>query len=569
MITSANTNVHNQHTLKHVTLTADRLLLNPQFDGYQLSILPEQTLQQQLLPHPVEPVLLSNQVDITYGEMRSRALVNGGEEQLFYYVDSEDWLMAIRITKSVAPDTVSIEPLFHMDTTTSLSSTHQPHYPSVVSYGSWLVLSNGRGQLYLLEWLGERGTSARLVDSWIHDTSDTAMGRPCTLLDMIASLLNNSEQSTLSDSVDGSNASVNTSGIYRNKRATEDTQKQTAKHFTMPVCRLAHQIVSREPSVYAYFHEPNVYVVGGRVPWTSIQADDIASTMPTDVIINDNNAPSSAVQPSYTWTQTESDQELTLYIVLDRPVLPQQIQCEFTATTIHLDIMDGLDPLLWMQHRTLYDRIIPTECLWTLESGRLLTLHLQREGKSTGGASRWPHVFAEDDGVLETLDPSVLAEIRDQMAKLTSQYPATGTGASPYQPMVTHVLSDPPEAEDEEGDSISFYLDSITIMTHCIKSGTQDWLALGTRPSLNIDIATSTASVSIALPAICLRQDIDGLVYELGGTSTCSDHEGDLHTRHAATFDAFGFVQASKRDRRFSLFSSHAQYMVIVEVCKQ
>lgn len=488
-----------------------------------------------------------------------------------------------------------------MDTISTLSNTSQPHYPSVVSYGSWLVLSNGRGQLYLLEWLGERYTLARLVGSWIHDTntgtnttvdhsSTTVVGQPCTLLDMIISpatqclqlLVLDANQATLSDNVDGNNNN-STSGIYRNKRATKDTQKQTAKQFrinlmllditmqAMPVCRLAHQIVSREPSVYAYFNEPQVYIVGGRVPWTPIQTNNTASTITSEMMTNNNGSNNNrstiahSTQPSYTWTQTEDDRELTMYIILDRSVLSRQISCEFTATTIHLDIMDGLDPLLWMQRRTLYDRIIPTECLWTLESGCLLTLHLQREGKSTGGVSRWPHVFTEDDGVLETLDPSVLAEIRDQMAKLTSQYSTTTTtAAQQQQPMLTHVLSDPLEAEDEEGDSIIFYrvIHRLTspIMTHCIKSGTQDWLALGTRPSLNIDITNTITTKT--LPAICLRQDIDGLVYELGSSS---NHEGDLYTRHAATFDAFGFVQASKRDRRFSLFSSRAHYMVIVE----
>ncbi|KAI9591554.1 hypothetical protein BDF19DRAFT_257697 [Syncephalis fuscata] len=571
-----------------VPLVTDRVLLNPQFDGYQLSILPDQAQSQQWLPRPVQPILLSSQVDITYGEMRSRAcynhlfqgpqyIIDGKKEALFYYIDNDGWLMAIRLGESALMNPVVIEPLFQMPASTSSILPDQiEHYPSVVYYGQWIVVSNGKGQLFLLEWYGQQDTPAQLIKKWTYlettaATTEPICGLPCTVLDMTQVPATKQIQLLI----------LTMNKIDRNQQhLAEDQQKQVKKSFfinliSLDPCnnipsaimdyQLEQQIESHDPPTYAYFDKADTYIVGGRMPFTLVSSKSEEAAI-TDLASEGPPPPPpqfiSSSLPSYSWTQTENDQELTIYIVLSRCVMTQQIQCEFTPTAIHIDVLDGLDPLLWMQHRTLYDRIRPTECLWTLESGRLLTLHLQREGKSTGGLSRWPHVFADDDGVLETLDPSALAEIRDQLEKLTTNETASAIRAR--QPPMTHVFSDPLEAEDEEGETVSFYRVSnqatTPAITHCIKPTGQDWLGLGARLPLDISISANLSNINVPsrLPAICLRQDIDGLVYELSG-------EHILHAQHAATFDAFGFVQASKRDRRFIVFSALAQYIVVVE----
>ncbi|KAH9252138.1 hypothetical protein BASA81_009988 [Batrachochytrium salamandrivorans] len=65
----------------------------------------------------------------------------------------------------------------------------------------------------------------------------------------------------------------------------------------------------------------------------------------------------------------------------------------------------------------LFDRIHPSECIWTLEGPQQITLYIQ---KNRSGI-RWPHLFAVDDAVLETLDDATLTEYTDRLEKYHQQ----------------------------------------------------------------------------------------------------------------------------------------------------
>ena len=61
------------------------------------------------------------------------------------------------------------------------------------------------------------------------------------------------------------------------------------------------------------------------------------------------------------------------------------------------------------------------------------------------------------------------------------------------------------------------------------------------------------------ISSVCLQMDVDGLVFEV------REVDGKVEFTHEATFDAFAFVQASKRDARFDLHDPHFYFTSIIE----
>lgn len=68
-----------------------------------------------------------------------------------------------------------------------------------------------------------------------------------------------------------------------------------------------------------------------------------------------------------------------------------------------------------------------------------------------------------------------------------------------------------------------------------------------------------------ALPAIVIRSDVDALIwvpkYSVANPS-------DWTLKHEATLNAFGYVQASKQQKKYMQCSPNADYAIICEPCR-
>lgn len=60
--------------------------------------------------------------------------------------------------------------------------------------------------------------------------------------------------------------------------------------------------------------------------------------------------------------------------------------------------------------------------------------------------------------------------------------------------------------------------------------------------------------------SVCLRHDVDGLVWQFK-----SNDKGEFSFEHVDTFDALGYVQASKTQRRYTLCSPKRSYVAIID----
>ncbi|CAJ0637881.1 1192_t:CDS:2, partial [Entrophospora sp. SA101] len=155
---------------------------------------------------------------------------------------------------------------------------------------------------------------------------------------------------------------------------------------------------------------------------------------------NENISPSNKEEKlaSYIWTQTSTD--ITVCFQLPVGTLKTAIHCNFSKTHLSLTIKtedDAFDttnttntnlrprpPLPCYAFSQFFDNIDPDASLWTIEPNiGLLTLHIEKANHKT----RWSHVFHNDDGVFETLDPNEFAEFRESLEKYTTDLLASSS----------------------------------------------------------------------------------------------------------------------------------------------
>lgn len=241
--------------------------------------------------------------------------------------------------------------------------------------------------------------------------------------------------------------------------------------------------------------------------------------------------------PPYSWTQDQTD--ITMQFVLPAGTPKAAISCAFTNQHLNL-IIRAQDVDISYPYRKLWSTVKADECIWTLEpTTGLFTIFLVKRDEHT----RWPHIFDTDDGVLETLDKNRLVEIAERLEKFTSTKEETGNGPTVQTHQHT-VGADIDEDIDQDGQPIRFtVLNKRGEITEQISSAGSEWLcnAFGTNPS------------------VCVKADVDGQVYTF-------ERKGIIiEPKHVATFDAFAFVQASKRDSRYVKLDPSYQFAIIVE----
>ncbi|KAJ2902062.1 hypothetical protein GGI21_004606, partial [Coemansia aciculifera] len=156
------------------------------------------------------------------------------------------------------------------------------------------------------------------------------------------------------------------------------------------------------------------------------------------------------------------------------------------------------------------------------------------------------------------MDPNEFAVIRERLQQLTSDsfdtHRPTGT---PMLPLATDAVDpDSDELENEHSSVVFSVRDWRTGQASASSvAGSPDWLC----PSFPQPLSHRPK----ALPPVCLRFDVDGIVFGL------SSAEGAAHTatcsRHWGTFAALSYIQASKREKRFLYVDADLTVAVLAE----
>lgn len=173
---------------------------------------------------------------------------------------------------------------------------------------------------------------------------------------------------------------------------------------------------------------------------------------------------------------------------------------------------------------------------WTIANQRLEVTLRKKEGSFP---SMWTEMVKGDDRAEFVADPDLVREATDRLRAFTTDSENLEAKKPVYN-------SQELEECDDAEDTVFFSLiDGETHkQTHEADLGGRQFLF-------------STALNSTHMPSFCLRYDVDGVLW--------SEEKGGSSWVHQSTFNAFGYVQASKQQKKYCTCAPDSSYCAVVE----
>ncbi|KAI7834104.1 hypothetical protein BX661DRAFT_176641 [Kickxella alabastrina] len=559
-----------------LNLKPNTSLLNPHFDGYKLWLVDSDDSDKgaavqsyPLASADADPRKLATGAHLSFDEMHSRIHYNhlfvGPTDGSFIYIDSENRVNLVDISGQ------SVRTLAIFDIPQKKSQYALDGYPGAYSLDEETILIfDGLSSAYVLQ--RQNGLWAALgafeigFGSVVAGPSDSADRRNMNYI-LGAALVGESNQ-----------PAIHLHFCYRIDRdirrkgppATTTSTKILQPVFCIRAVKVdlrtlvgsldddgdaipqlfaldVHSLHSHAIPVYCEYLGSDHFVLGVR---------DGVALDGTEAPPQDTMAVAGVPEPYY-WTQTDSD--VTVCIQLPSSISADQIACSLTRVSLTLEFNNAPDceTKYSFNNTAFHSHIMADESVWTLENGRLLTLYLQKARKGV----RWTTVFSTDDGVLETMDSSEFAVIRERLEKYTSENIDMRKlgGGLPIQSAAGAMDQDDDDLEGEDS-SVVFSVRNWTTGQADASSAAEspDWLC----PSFPRAPASSrNAGQGCALPPVCLKFDVDGVVFAFKP----DEARASVEAQHIGTFAALSYIQGSKREKRFMFVDANMSVAVLAE----
>ncbi|KAJ2605213.1 hypothetical protein GGH99_002896 [Coemansia sp. RSA 1285] len=613
-------------------------LLNPHFEGYKLRLADKQNANEARADSavrlfapgmaPIEPRKLANNALLTYDEVYSRVHYNhlfcGPRVGSLVYVDGAGNVQMASSSDSFR--TLDSRPIFAIPE--HGCGTALPGYPGVFCLNAKVILVfDGIERIYVLhnkstggtedaeQWValgvfeigvgsvaaGAAGDDERrrmyyVVGAHIEDTSKQGS---VIRLHYCYKISKDEEKHGAGTSGHGLGAGAQRSSATADHPVptfcihaiqidlptyvSPPAETPTATTPVLPTTTV-HTLHSHAIPAYCEYLPYNKYVLGVKdgvvlddtelVPQIDQQRGDFGSDVQTR-----HSAP-------YYWMQTNSD--VTVCIELPTKIGARQISCVLTrsALTIGFTDADECAAKHTFDNAALFDHIVADESVWTLENGSVLTLYLQKTRENV----RWPRVFGAEDGVLETMDPSEFASIRDRLEKYTSDHiehvgPRTGL----VRQSADRALDQDNGGEEfdekqslEGGQAVIFSLRQWSTGQAEASStgGAPDWLCASFPENKGTSCSDKQAGNKegnsapvCTLPKVCLKFDVDGVVFGIetafkgvaAAAAASESKNAEAKANHMGTFAALAYIQASKREKRFMYVDADMSVAVLAE----
>jgi len=243
----------------------------------------------------------------------------------------------------------------------------------------------------------------------------------------------------------------------------------------------------------------------------------------------------------YSWGQTVD--QLCVVFTIGPQFSKNDVVWRLASESIHVGLEQQAESERILLDGELHLPVDVEGSTWTLEDGRLeVTLAKRDEGRM------WPEVVNGDERGEYVADPELVKEVSERLKQFTSDSEnPTAAEEIAKQPFNVQQL--------EECDALDTDASHLLWMdgeTHGIiieaDTGGHQWL-------FNARLSGEQP------PYICLRHDVDGILWRVAdGPAT----EESLWS-HQFTFNAFGYVQAGKPDRKFCTCSTDGSYAIVVD----
>lgn len=513
------------------SLNVNRQLLDPSFESYRLSLDPIPIYNIELDAAVAEVKLKDSQYTLEHVRafgMYNYLQIDPWYEESVYFVDCKGRILNLTVTLDTAlgkPKEVyrlSYDPVECEERVCASLS-----FPSA----SWAALSNGAGRLHLLR-TSKRGESSN--SKWEPMFSED-LGEPFTILHSLSHIQARVHAMELlllriqkdAEDTKGSGFFVSLEWITV---ASTEAQGEDKKYEVKKRRLLRGKTV---PHYAAVEPQGRGLMVVSENPFTFTRVDGQPVDSPTAEAMEVETA-----EPIYFWQQTAED--VTVRLRMPEGITKDDVVWRLTADSVSVGIQ-GFAPLLEGQ---LHAAVDPEASAWLIKDDKSLEVTLQK--REEGPA--WLELVVGDIRGEYLLSDEQKALLHERLTHLTSE----DLNANPDKDKPPCNSQELEDCDVCPGDSSSLTrFDGDTLMpTHVVNLGSHQYL-------FTVDVSPSE------MPAFCLRHDVDALLWQ-----PRSDQLTDMW-EHTSTFNALGYVQASKRDKKFATCAPNFSYAALGECLRR
>ncbi|XP_027287247.1 nudC domain-containing protein 1 isoform X3 [Cricetulus griseus] len=508
------------------SLRVKRPLLDPRFEGYKLSLEPLPCYQLELDAAVAEVKLRDDQYTLEH--MHAFGMYNylhcdAWYQDSVYYIDNLGRIMNL----TVMLDTALGKPreVFRLPTDVTAYDNRlcaSIHFTSP----AWATLSDGTGRLYVIG-TGDRGNSPEKWEIMFNEE----LGNPFIIIHSIS--LPDSEEHSVAvlllriekEELDlkGSGFHVSLEWVTVSKKKEDGTKYEITKHHVLRGKSVPHY-AAIEPS-------GNGLMIVSYKSFTAVSIDQsLEESM-------DEDRPEKTKDPLYYWQQTDDD--LTVTVRLPENCAKEDIRVQFLPESINVTLKD-----VQVLEGRLYSSVDHESSTWTMKENDGLEISLIKKNEGL----TWPELLVGDKQGELLRDPAQCAEIAERLMHLTSD--ELNPNPDKEKPPCNAQELEECDLFFEESSSLCRFDGNTLKTTHVVSLGSNQYLF-----SVVVDPKE--------MPCFCLRHDVDALLWQ----PHCNKQ--DDMWEHIATFNALGYVQASKRDKKFFACAPNYSYAALCECLRR
>ncbi|KAM9838372.1 nudC domain-containing protein 1 [Aulostomus maculatus] len=506
-------------------------LLDPKFESYRLSLdaIPTYTVE---LDAAVEEVKLTD-TQYTMSHMRAFGMYNylhldPWYEDSILFVDCKGRVLGLTVTL----DTALGKPreVYRLMPESSRREDRVCASLSLTS-ATWAALSDGCGGLYLLR-TGKRGDSSHT--KW-EPLFREDMGRPFVILHSVSHVqtgVHTVEILLLHIQKDpqetkGSGYSVHLEWIT----VASATGQGPEKKYEVRKRRVLKG--KSVPHYAAVEPQGKGLMVASEKPFvfTHVDGEPVEQPEPEPMEVE-------RPDPIYFWQQTAED--ITVCVRVPEGITKDEVQFRLAADNISIGVQ-RFPPLL---EGRLYESVDPEASAWIIKDDKSLEVTLQKRNEGPS----WPELVIGNRRGEYVMSDEQAALIHERLTHLTSE-DMNGKPDGDKPPCNSQELEDC-DGFPEDSSSLTHFDGNSLKPSQVVSLGSHQYL-------FTVDVDPSE------MPCLCLRHDVDALLWQPHPDQPANMWE------HIATFNALGYVQASKQAKKFATCAPNFSYASLCECVRR
>ncbi|NXA39289.1 NUDC1 protein, partial [Eudromia elegans] len=514
----------------HCSLKAKRLLLDARFEGYKLSLEPLACYQLALDAAVAEVALRDDQY--TLDHMRAFGMFNylhldSWYQDNVYYIDQYGRVMNVSVTL----DTALQKPREVFRLPADLTACDNRLCASIYfSSSTWVTLSDGTGRLYLIK-SGKRGNSAS--EKW-EIVFNEELSHPFTIVHSVSFVKSDKHSvAVLLLRVEKDELDTKGSGYHIALEWVTITEmsKEGDHRYEIFKRRVLHG--KSVPHYAAIEPSGDGLMILSYKPFKFMQDEEDKIEENIDEKVTNEKK-----DPLYYWQQTEDDLTITLPIPQD--IVKDDIKVHFSPDNICVTLKDQ-PPLM---EGKLYSSVDHESCTWIIGENKSLEISLIKKNEG----SQWRELIVGDTRGELIIDPSQRSAMVESLMHLTSE--VMNSNPDKEKPPCNAQELEECDAFLEDNASLCRFDGDTLKITHIINLGSNQYLF-----SVVVDPKE--------MPCFCLRHDVDALLWQP------HPDQPENMWEHIATFNALGYVQASKQDKKFMACAPNHSYAALCECLRR